>query len=631
MAGGGQLPGRATNITSAEIYSPPYLFKGARPTITSAPSLVNYGSSFTVSTPDAAAIQKVALIRTPSVTHAFDENQRYIPLSFTTGSGQLTVQTPSNVNTAPPGYYMLFIVNAAGVPSVASIVHFPTASQDTQPPSAPAGLTAAPGSGGTVTLTWSAATDNVGVTRYDVYRSTVSGFTPSLANRIAQPTGTTYQDAGLAAGTYFYVVKAEDAVANLSAASSQATATIGSSDTTPPSVAISSPGGGATLTGTVTVTATASDDVGVAGVQFTLDGANLGVEDTTAPYSVTWNTAATTNGTHTLTAVARDAAGNTTTSAAVAVTVANTAPPPSTYLFGDQTIEAGNDSNVAGVAEAFQTTSATTGTLRKLTVYVAAGSAATTVVAGLYADNGGHPGALLAQGTLAAPAAGAWNDITVPTAAVTSGARYWIALLSPNGSGILRFRDRCCTTGGAETSQQIALAGLPATWTTGQRFSTTHPCRATRREPSRERPRSSLRGLCRCRSRAARKRMRLGRGGAPDDIARGMFWARPRSPTTAGESRAAPSRRTSRCATSTGAWCSSRRCAGGSSCSRFSTPTASTSARSSPGTSTGRCAASAPAAATSSSWRSRSTPITTRRAPSRGSSPSTAFRAASTT
>ena len=378
MAGGGQLPGRATNITSAEIYSPPYLFKGARPTITSAPSLVNYGSSFTVSTPDAASIQKVALIRTPSVTHAFDENQRYIPLSFTAGSGQLTVQTPSNVNTAPPGYYMLFIVNSDGVPSVASFVRFPTASQDTQPPTAPAGLTATAGSGGTVSLAWSAATDNVGVTRYDVYRSTVSGFTPSLANRIAQPTGTTYQDTGLAAGTYFYVVKAEDAAGNLSPASNQATATIGSSDTTPPSVAVTAPSGGATLTGTVSVTATAADDVGVAGVRFTLDGATLGAEDTTAPYSVSWNTASTSNGTHTLAAVARDAAGNTTTSAAVAVTVANTAPPPTTYLFGDQTIEAGNDSNVAGVAEAFQTTSATTGTLRKLTVYVAAGSAATT-------------------------------------------------------------------------------------------------------------------------------------------------------------------------------------------------------------------------------------------------------------
>src|SRR5262249_55349546 len=77
------------------------------------------------------------------------------------------------------------------------------------------------------------------------------------------------------------------------------------------------------------VTASASDNVGVAGVQFRLDGANLGAEDTAAPFSVSWNTSGAGNGTHTLTATARDAAGNSTTSAALTVTVSN-APPPDT-------------------------------------------------------------------------------------------------------------------------------------------------------------------------------------------------------------------------------------------------------------------------------------------------------------
>src|SRR5581483_11926625 len=184
MAGGGQLPGRATNIYSGEIYSPPYLFKGNRPTITSAPSTIQYGSQFTVATPDASSIQKVALIRTPSVTHAFDQNQRYIPLSFTQGSGQLTVQAPSNPNTAPPGYYMLWILNGNGVPSVASFVRFPAPYEDTQAPTAPTGL-AATGGAGTASLQWNASTDNVGVKVYDVYRSTTSGFTPSPQNKIA--------------------------------------------------------------------------------------------------------------------------------------------------------------------------------------------------------------------------------------------------------------------------------------------------------------------------------------------------------------------------------------------------------------------------------------------------------------
>src|SRR5207302_341109 len=79
---------------------------------------------------------------------------------------------------------------------------------------------------------------------------------------------------------------------------------------------------------TISVTASASDNVGVVGVQFLLDGANLGAEDTTAPYSVSWNTTTASNASHTLTAVARDAAGLRTTSAPVTVTVFNDTTPP---------------------------------------------------------------------------------------------------------------------------------------------------------------------------------------------------------------------------------------------------------------------------------------------------------------
>jgi hypothetical protein len=100
-------------------------------------------------------------------------------------------------------------------------------------------------------------------------------------------------------------------------------ASSGPADTTAPTVSISSPSAGTTQSGTVTVTANASDNVAVAGVQFKLDGANLGAEDTAAPYSISWDTAAATNGSHTLTAVARDAAGNTKTATGVSVTVSN--------------------------------------------------------------------------------------------------------------------------------------------------------------------------------------------------------------------------------------------------------------------------------------------------------------------
>ena len=99
-------------------------------------------------------------------------------------------------------------------------------------------------------------------------------------------------------------------------------------DTTPPSIAMLSPAEGATVSGTTTISASGSDDVGIAGVQFILDGTNLGAEDTTSPYSVTWDTTAVSNGAHTLTAQARDGAGNRTTSAAVSVIVSNPDPPP---------------------------------------------------------------------------------------------------------------------------------------------------------------------------------------------------------------------------------------------------------------------------------------------------------------
>jgi hypothetical protein len=94
-------------------------------------------------------------------------------------------------------------------------------------------------------------------------------------------------------------------------------------DTTPPTVSITAPSSGATVTGTVTVTATASDNVAVAGVQFRLDGVDLGAEVTSAPYSRSWNTTSSANGSHSLSAIARDSSGNTRTSTTVTVTVSN--------------------------------------------------------------------------------------------------------------------------------------------------------------------------------------------------------------------------------------------------------------------------------------------------------------------
>jgi galactose oxidase-like protein/glyoxal oxidase-like protein len=109
--------------TAVEIYSPPYLFKGPRPTIGSAPGSLGYGQGFSVATANAAAIGTVALVRAGSVTHGVDFDQRYVPLAFNASGGSLSVTSPANGRMAPPGWYMLFLVSTTGIPSVASWVH----------------------------------------------------------------------------------------------------------------------------------------------------------------------------------------------------------------------------------------------------------------------------------------------------------------------------------------------------------------------------------------------------------------------------------------------------------------------------------------------------------------------------
>jgi len=166
--------------------------------------------------------------------------------------------------------------------------------------------------GSSLTLKGTAA-DNVGVTQVTWVNSrggsgTATGTSSWTTNTIA-----------LQSGTNLLTVTARDAAGNT--ATANLTATL--SDTTPPTTAVTAPVGGTTVTSTTTVTGSATDNVGVAGVQFKLDGVNLGAEATVSPYTVKWDTTTTGNGAHVLTAVARDAAGNVATSAGVTVTVAN--------------------------------------------------------------------------------------------------------------------------------------------------------------------------------------------------------------------------------------------------------------------------------------------------------------------
>lgn len=115
--------GGSPNELNYEVYSPPYLFNGTRPTITgSLPPSVGYGQNQVVDTPDGPGIAKVTLVGLGSVTHAFDQSARLVPLSFSRVAGGLRIALPASRATAPPGPYMLFLVNANGVPSEGRIV-----------------------------------------------------------------------------------------------------------------------------------------------------------------------------------------------------------------------------------------------------------------------------------------------------------------------------------------------------------------------------------------------------------------------------------------------------------------------------------------------------------------------------
>jgi Big-like domain-containing protein len=188
---------------------------------------------------------------------------------------------------------------------------------------APSVSFSSPGAGATVAGTVSvaaSASDNVGVAGVQFK---LDG-TNLGSEDTTSPYGVSWDTTNASNGTHTLVAVARDAAGNTASTSrSVDVSNTSSGDTAAPTVSFSSPGSGATVSGLVSVAVTATDNVGVAGVQFKLDGSNLGSEDTTSPYGVAWDTTKVSNGAHTLSAVARDAAGNSAT-ASRSVTVSNT-------------------------------------------------------------------------------------------------------------------------------------------------------------------------------------------------------------------------------------------------------------------------------------------------------------------
>jgi Domain of unknown function (DUF1929) len=224
LVGGGGAPGPLKNL-NAEIYYPPYLYTAAgepatRPTIDSAPDALDIGESFTMQV-SPATISRVTLVKTGAVTHSFNMDQRFLELAFTGTNGTLSVSAPIRASDAPPGYYLLFAIDSAGVPSIGKIIKINIQSDDVAPATPANPVLSMPS--GKPTLSWNASTDNIGVAGYIVYRSTDGSLGPELARTLA----TAWVDSTTTSGSsYSYQIAAYDVAGNISLASSSLAVTI---------------------------------------------------------------------------------------------------------------------------------------------------------------------------------------------------------------------------------------------------------------------------------------------------------------------------------------------------------------------------------------------------------------------
>ena len=235
LSSGGGICGTCDQVgylaKNAEIFSPPYLFQAdgtlaPRPAIGSAPAAATYGAPIEITTANPASIGKVALVRLGAVTHSDNMEQRYIPLSFTAGATSITATAPANPNIAPPGPYMLFILDSNGVPSVARMVSIQSNSPPTVALTQPAnGATfTAPA---TINLTATATDTDGTVTKVEFFNGPTK-----LGEDTSAPYGYTW--GGVTAGTYTLTARATDNLA-ATTTSTPSTITVNTTNNTPPS------------------------------------------------------------------------------------------------------------------------------------------------------------------------------------------------------------------------------------------------------------------------------------------------------------------------------------------------------------------------------------------------------------
>jgi hypothetical protein len=201
-------PGYAAQLSS-QVYSPAYLSKGPRPTVSSVPNSINYGANLDVTMGDASTVSQVNLVSLGSDTHQSDMDQHFVPLTFNQNGNTLSITAPSGGTYAPPGHYMLFILNANGVPAVAPII---SVTPPATAPAAPTGVTASPLNGG-AEVSWTAP-GNGGAT---ISSYTVTPYIGSVAQPATvvngNPAAAHATVTGLTNGTaYTFTVTATNAV-----------------------------------------------------------------------------------------------------------------------------------------------------------------------------------------------------------------------------------------------------------------------------------------------------------------------------------------------------------------------------------------------------------------------------------
>ena len=291
VAGGN--PTRGTYTKQIETYKPTYLFNSdgstaMRPSISSAPSSISYGNTFTVSTPDAANISSVVLVRNGAVTHAFGMDQREVGLAYSVGTGALTVTAPPSGDIAPPGYYMLFLLNSSGVPSVATFVQMTGATPaDFSLAATPTSQTVLPGASTTYSLSVGAANGfngTVGLTASGLPSGTSAMFAPANVTGSGSSTLSVSTASSTPAGTYKLIVTGTSGILSHSVTVSLV---VGSSSTPNFSISVSPTARSVSPGNTATYAVKVSDLNGFAGtVSFHVGGLFSGATASFSPVSV---------------------------------------------------------------------------------------------------------------------------------------------------------------------------------------------------------------------------------------------------------------------------------------------------------------------------------------------------------